>query len=228
VELNPTGSLVASVADDMIGRIWDLETGRLVHELVGHAEETPHHFPSMLFACAFTPDGRFLATGDKVGHVIVWEVETGQKVATLDAPILYTWDPVQRLHSIGGIRSLAFSLDGKTLAVGGIGQIGNIDHLDAKPRIELFDWRTGTHLGEVVGENFKGLVERIAFHPAGEWLVGAGGYSDGFALFYDLAAKKNIAQEKVPFYVHDLVLNEAGDTIFAVGHEKIAILSVAG
>ena len=34
---------------------------------------------------------------------------------------MYTWDEVQRLRSIGGIRSLAFSTDQQTLAVGGMG-----------------------------------------------------------------------------------------------------------
>ena len=143
VAASPDGSIVASVADDMVCRLWDAATGKLLHELRGHAEQTPHHFPSMLFACAFSPDGRHLATGDKVGHIVVWDVESGSRSATLEAPVMYTWDPVQRRHSIGGIRSLAFSPDGKQLAVGGIGKIGNIDHLDGKARVEVFDWQKG-------------------------------------------------------------------------------------
>ena len=75
VAATPDGKVVASVADDMVCRLWDAATGRLIHELRGHEEKTPHHFPSMLFACAISPDGRLLATGDKVGHVVVWEVE---------------------------------------------------------------------------------------------------------------------------------------------------------
>ena len=96
----------------------------------------------MLFACAISPDARHLATGDKVGHVVVWDLETGQKLTdAAKRPGMYTWDPVQRRHSIGGIRSLAFSPDGTQLAVGGIGKIGNIDHLDGKARVEVFDWQ---------------------------------------------------------------------------------------
>ena len=154
-------------------------------------------------------------------HINVWEVASGNRLAELEAPVFYTWDPVQRLHSIGGIRALAFSPDGSRLAVGGIGKIGNIDHLDSKPRIEVFDWKKGQRLGEVQGEG-RGLVERLEFHPAGDWLLGAGGYTDGFLLLCDADGKKVQAQAKSPMYVHDFALNEARDRIYAVGHHKIA------
>ena len=65
----------------------------------------------------------------KVGHVAIWDLATAAKVGEVETPIMYTWDPRQRRHSIGGIRSLAFSPDSKQLAIGGIGKIGNIDHL---------------------------------------------------------------------------------------------------
>ena len=115
--------------------------GKLVHELRGHKEQTPNNFGSMLYALTFSHDGKLLATGDKVGHVVVWDVKTGKELGACEAPIMYTWDKVQRLHSIGGVRSLAFSPDGKQLAVGGTGKIGNIDHLEAKSRVEVFDWK---------------------------------------------------------------------------------------
>jgi WD40 repeat protein len=222
VEATLDGRIVASVADDMVCRLWDAATGSLLYELRGHAEMTPHHFSSMLFACAISPDGRQLATGDKVGHIKVWELDTGNRIAELEAPAFYTWDPVQRRHSIGGIRALAFSPDGSRLAVGGIGQIGNIDHLDSKPRIEVFDWRKGQRLGEVQGEG-RGMVERLEFHPKGDWLLGAGGYTDGFLLFCDTGGKRALAQAKVPMYVHDFGLNEACDRVYAVGHHKVAV-----
>src|SRR5437762_1189559 len=60
---SPDGTLVASVADDMACKLWDAESGKLVRELRGHKEMTPHHFTSMLYAVAFSADGRHLATG---------------------------------------------------------------------------------------------------------------------------------------------------------------------
>lgn len=223
VAATPDGKTIVSVADDMVCRLWDAATGSPIHELRGHAEITPHHFPSMLFACAVSADGRFVATGDKVGHVVVWEVASGKSVATLEAPGLYTWDPVQRRHSIGGIRSLAFSPDGERLAVGGIGKINNIDHLDGNPRVEIFDWRKAERTHEFVGEKITGLVEHLEFHPEGGWLLAAGGNNDGFLLFFDLKAKSVIAQEKVKMHVHDVALDTSSKSLVAAGHGKILV-----
>ncbi len=225
---SPDGKTIASVADDMVCRLWDAATGTLRHELKGHAEMTPHHFPSMLFACAFSPDGRHVATGDKVGHIVVWEVESGKSAAVLEAPGMYTWDPVQRRHSIGGIRSLAFSPDGESLAVGGISKIGNVDHLDGKARIEVFRWQKAEQTHEILDDKFKGLVERLLFHPAGDWLLGAGGANDGFLAFYDLKTKAPLVQEKAPMHVHDLVFDESSGTLIAAGHAKIVVFEMKG
>jgi WD40 repeat protein len=220
---SPDGRLVASVADDMACKVWDADTGRLVHDLRGHKEKTPHDFVSMLYTVAFSDDGTLLATGDKVGHVVVWDVKTGKEVAAVEAPVMYTWDKVQRLHSIGGVRSLAFSPDGKQIAVGGMGKVGNIDHLEGKARVEVFDWRAGKRTAEFPGDKFAGLVNRLAWAPDGSWLVGAGGAGEGFFLFYDVAAKKTLRQEKVMMHVHDFDISPDAKEIVAVGHNRITM-----
>src|SRR6266853_5012212 len=151
----------------------------------------------MLDAVGVTPDGRHMATGDKSGLVKLWELATGKEVGKVEAPVMYTWDPVARRHSIGGIRSLAFSPDGSLLAVGGMGKVGNIDHLEGKTRVEVFDWQKGQQTHEFPGDRFKGLVNHLEFHPQGDWLLGAGGATDGFLMFFNLKDKKVLREEKV-------------------------------
>jgi len=223
----PDGTTVVSVADDMVARVWNAASGVLVRELRGHEATTPQHFPSMLYACAISSDGKFLATGDRVGHNIVWELNSGKQLAQFETPLMYTWDPKQRIHSIGGVRSLAFSPDARLVAAGGIGQIGNIDHLDALARVEVFDWRNNERTHEFPGDTHKGLVERLAFHPDGKWLLGAGGDHGGFFQFFDLDAGKIRHQDKAPMHVHDFSLDASAETIYAVGHRKIVVWSLA-
>jgi WD40 repeat protein len=225
--VSPDGKTVASVADDMVCRVWEAASGKRLQELRGHKEKTPHHFPSMLFACTYSPDGRLLATADKVGHIVLWETATGKQAATLESPGMYTWDPVQRRHSIGGIRTVAFSPDGKQLAVGGIGTIGNIDHLDGPARVEVFDWQTGKSTW-VLNSKVKGLVEQLRYPPSGNWLLAAGGANDGFLLFLDVSAKKSLRDEKAQMHVHDACFSEGGETLYLAGHGRVMTFTFGG
>ena len=221
VVASPDGSRVASIADDMFCKLWDAKTGELVCEVTDHSPLTPNHYPSMLYALTFSSDGKLMATGDKVGHVAVWETDTGKKIGEVETPILYTWDPKQRRHSIGGIRSLAFSADSKLLAVGGIGTIGNNDHLGGPARIEVFDWKAGKRLHEISDEKLKGLNQQINFHPSGDWIVAVGGDHKGFVSFWEMKTGKLLHQSAANEHIHGAVVNEAFDTLYTVHHQRI-------
>ena len=106
VEVSPCGKQLATVSDDMVCRIWSTETGSLLAELKGHEAQTPNNYPSMLFCARYSPDGSRLATGDKVGHVVIWDTESFKPLQTLDAPGHYTTPPHGATHRRG---SIAFS-----------------------------------------------------------------------------------------------------------------------
>lgn len=223
VEASPDNKLIASVADDMVARIWDTESGKLKHELKGHEAYTPNHFDSMLYCCKFSPDGKILATGDRIGHVVLWDVKTGKQIRTLSAPGVYTWDPRARIHSIGGLRSLAFSSDGKTLVIGGMGKVGNIDHLQGKARVELFDVESAKSLAVIESDKFKGLVECLEFGPNNDWFLAAGGDHKGWFIFIDTKEKKIITQDQLNTHIHEFKLSEDHNKIHAVGHGLVTV-----
>ena len=151
-----------------------------VHELRGHEEKTPHHFPSMLYAVRLLArrqaprDRRQGRPRRRLGRR-----RRASRSATLEAPVMYTWDPVQRLHSIGGIRSLAFSPDGK--------HAGRRRHRQdrqhrpprrPRPASRSSTGRPQKRLTEYVGDKSKGLVNRLEFAPDGSWLLAAGGANE--------------------------------------------------
>jgi len=218
--VSPDGQKLASVGDDMVCRLWDIASGERLHELRGHAERTPQRFTSMLYVCTFSNDGRHLATGDRVGHVVIWDVANAREVTSVEAPTLYTWDGVQRIRSIGGVRALAFSPDGTQLAVGGVGQIGNVDALQGPARVEVFDWNRRELRYSFTGPN--GIVNKLVWHPQNEWLCALGGGGNGLVLFYDPAARSMIHQANLPMHTHDAAFSEDFATLYAVGHQRIS------
>ncbi|MFT5467505.1 MAG: WD40 repeat protein [Verrucomicrobiales bacterium] len=226
VVASPDQKIVASVADDMVCKIWNAESGDLIRELGGHEPFTPNDYPSMLFACAFSPNGQMLATADKVGHIVIWDLATGDQVKTLEAPTMYTWDPKQRRHSIGGVRSLAFSPDGKILAAGGMGQVGNIDHLGAKARVRVFDWEAGETLAEIETSKAKGLVEQLYWRPDGGVLFGFGGDNKGMSIVINPVGWKVEHEAVSSTHIHDFVINAAHDKVFTAGHNQLAVLEL--
>lgn len=235
----PDGERFVSVGDDMRLHIWETETGRLVRALEGHASQTPQGHVSALYVVAVSSDGQFLATGDRIGTVCIWEADTGKLAQRLEVPILYTYDPRQRKRSLGGIRALAFSEDGSLLAVGGIGQVNNVDGLSGPAHVEIWDWRKPQprFAGGALGH--KGLINHLQFHPKGTWLIGAGGGSDNsFLAFWNIDPVRDAAPSKpdavvaqrvkADGHIHRFSLDPAGARLYAAGFHKLEIWSLGG
>ena len=196
----------------------------VLREVATGAQRTlPDQAPA-LDTMAFSADGRHLATGDRIGHVKIWEVATGRQVGSVDAPMLYTWDGVQRIRSIGGVRALAFSPDGTHLAVGGVGQINNVDSIAGPSRVEVFDWQQRQHVLEFTGAS--GMVNRLIYEPQGQWLCAIGGGGGGLVMFYDTARRQMVHQGNVPTFVHDAAFNDDCTVLYAVGHNKAVVMEL--
>ena len=73
-DINPAQTLVALGGPKKVVRVCSID-GDLIYEIEKHT--------GWITALQFSPDGKFLATGDRNGGVHVWEAETGNEVMTL-------------------------------------------------------------------------------------------------------------------------------------------------
>ncbi|QEL20912.1 WD40 repeat domain-containing protein [Limnoglobus roseus] len=107
VAFSPDGTQVAGRFENK-AVIWDAATGKPVSLLVGSDPSSD----GTVMRVAFSPDGQRLAVGHQMGLVRIWDVTTGKPVADLARP-----GKVGDLSR--SITALAYSSDGKLLAVGG-------------------------------------------------------------------------------------------------------------
>jgi hypothetical protein len=132
-------------------RMWDARTG--AGSILGRHE-------GAVRALALSPHGRWLATGDRTGRLMLWDV-AGRKLA-------------RDLHGYEGaiLISLAFSADERYLASGGTDR-----------PVRLWDLTAGS-VRELVGHHH--YVTALAFAPDGRTL--ASGCADGTIKLWDIAA----------------------------------------
>src|SRR5262249_9725931 len=110
-------------------RVWDLaEEGGTV--LQGKGVSASTNFTAL----AFSPDGKFLVTGDLRGRLILWDARTGREVRSLAG-------------HVGIVVSLAFSPDGRRLFSCEDYQVGSGLVRNAPPgEIKVWDVATGQEL----------------------------------------------------------------------------------
>lgn len=222
----PDGNHLVSAGDDMLVKVWETDTGTLVHTLDGHDKRTPQGHVTALYALAVSPDGKYLASGDRLGAVRIWELHSGKLAGRFEAPTLYTYDERQRKRSLGGLRALAFSPDGNQLAAGGMGQVGNVDGLGGPVHLEVWDWRQARPVFTGGAEGHKGMIGGLAFHPDG-WLLAAGGGGDnGFFAYWKVESKGTISagkRIKSDGHYHRLLLHPAGKEMYLAGFRKVQV-----
>lgn len=223
----PDQDLVASVGDDMLVKVWD-GAGQLVRTLDGHQKRTPQGYATALYAVAVSPDGKWLASADRLGDVRVWDAGDGKLLQAFSAPTFYTYDAEKRVRSIGGIRGLRFSPAGDRLALSGIGQVSNVDGFVGPCRVELWDWQAGQRVFEGQDKH-QAVLNDLQFAPDGEWLLaGGGGDGGGILAVWDLKQPAPLHTVKPKGHVHRVRLDASGDRLFAAGYLGLQVWSFSG
>jgi WD40 repeat protein/tetratricopeptide (TPR) repeat protein len=159
--------LIKSASSPNPLKVWDVATRRLIRRLNGHT--------GYCVSLDFSRDGKLLASGSGDGTVIIWSTQTWKKERTLQNP-----DPPSSISQgrsqVGGV---AFSPDGKTLAVASLGGT-----------VQLWEVATGE-----LQETLKGhssAVTAVAFSPDGRTL--ASGSNDQTVRLWNLATRRQLMQ----------------------------------
>jgi WD40 repeat protein len=200
--VSPDGRLLATCGNDRLVQIWQTADGGWVRELAGHEWH--------VYNIAFHPNDRHLVSADLHGVVKEWDLASGRVVRTLDASVLYRYDPTFRADH-GGVRSMAFNRDGSLLACAGITDVTNAFAGIGKPAVVLFDWQTGNRrqLLRPAANNFQGTAWGVDWHPSG-FLAGTGGGNGGALWFWRPDQSPSFFSLNLPNNARDLHLHPDG------------------
>src|SRR5262249_56285552 len=125
-------------------RLWDADTGKALHTLSGHADQT--------LCVVFSPDGKQLASGGAVNDrtVRLWDSDTGKELLKLSRD--------QAGESVGNVHAVAFHPDGRHLAAAC--QDGTV---------RIWDVAGGQLLHTLIGDNLR--AQAVNFSPDGTRLA---------------------------------------------------------
>ena len=147
------------------------------------------------------PMDRFLISGSEDNTIRLWDVTTGENIKTYTAHTDASGSHGGSPLSLEGVKSLALSPDGKTLASGGGDMI-----------IHLWDYETGSTKLTLTGHWYP--VFSLAYSPDGK-LLASGSY-DGEVRLWDTKTGELKSQlNGHSKWVTTLTFSQDGKTLFS-------------
>ena len=148
IAFSPDGSRLAGGGRPTI-KVWDVHTGQEIASMQGDG-----------IATAYSPDGRWIASGGWDSKVIIWDAQTFTAQHTLT-------------HS-GDVWDVAFSPDGKLLASAG----GDFMGSNRPQKNEVILWNVETGAQQAVLQGHQVGITGVVFSPDGRRLISFSGKSD--------------------------------------------------
>jgi RNA polymerase sigma factor (sigma-70 family) len=237
VALSPDGKMLASANNDSFVSLWDVDTSKELFRLgpfpsaipevafapdgqtlagvfVGEkkirlweipsgAQSSVIALPDTPFHAAFSPDGRTLAVGSDGPTIGLWDVATGNKVRRLPRPV-------------GTLTAMAYSHDGKVLALAGKGD----------GAIVLWDLATHKERTRLPSHLITGVADVLAFAPDGRTLAAgfrSDSQSDDTIYLWDWVSGKELRRIKGACFGVDCLAFSADSQTLAAGGNDCAI-----
>ncbi|PHS10613.1 MAG: hypothetical protein COA78_11170 [Blastopirellula sp.] len=194
-------------------KVLSAESGEVLHSLP--------HVPSVQ-AVAFSPDNQFVAAGNLMGEVRVFDVNSGKLVSSWTTPDFTSWGIIKSHCYLGGIFAMTFTPDGKELLLAGMGKMRDPMAGNGRQLWQKWKWQDSkpSKTNEIHKEDSgEGLMETLAIHPSGKFFTMAGRLRGGdwnIALF-ELQSGKKITSLNTKCRVTQACYNADGSQLILVG-----------
>ena len=181
VDLSPNGKQFVTGSADSTAKIWDIDTGAVVHTL--------RHY-DMVRVVAWSLDGNRIASGSSDMEVSIWNAETGALMRTLEG------------HT-DVVRSVAFSRDCKRIVSGSEDRLVKIWNVETGVEIlTIGHTRTGNCTctckyvsnPECTVAGHSCTVIQVAFSHDGAQVVSAQSLFDHTVYLWDVASGRQVRQ----------------------------------
>lgn len=171
VQFSPDGKWIVSISEDDSLKIWEAETGRLLHNLLAHEAD--------ISSVQFSPNGKWILTASYDKTAKVWDVNTGKLIHILSGHTNYLSSAqfsldnsriittsMNRYHQIMTDKLFANFDSTKTLI-----DNNEINKIKKHSGIKIWNSFSGECLFDLLGHT--DYVNSAQFSPDGKWIVTA-------------------------------------------------------